>query len=189
MQERRARPPLSSVRTARATVNRRHAGLAATVAAAVLAADQLTKWWALTTLDDDPVVLFWTLRLRLTFNTGTAFSLGAGRGGLVALLAIAVVAAMVWIGRSISSRLGGVALGLVLGGAVGNLTDRVFRADDGLLSGAVVDFVDLQWWPVFNLADAAIVCGAVLLLVSSAREPREGDDRGDQGDQADGSQK
>jgi signal peptidase II len=149
----------------------RQAPLIAAVAGAVLLADQLSKWWALQALDDGPIHLFWTLRLRLTFNTGTAFSLGAGRGGLVALLAILVVAAMLWIGRSVATRLGAVALGLVLGGAVGNLADRVFRADDGLLSGAVVDFVDLQWWPVFNVADASIVIGALLLLVVSAREP------------------
>jgi signal peptidase II len=150
----------------------RQAPLIAAVAIAVLVIDQLTKWWALQALDDGSIHLFWTLRLRLTFNTGTAFSLGAGRGGLVALLAISVVAAMLWIGRSVATRLGAVALGLVLGGAVGNLADRVFRADDGILSGAVVDFIDLQWWPVFNLADASIVVGALLLLVVSAREPR-----------------
>jgi signal peptidase II len=55
---------------------------------------------------------------------------------------------------------------------VGNLADRLFRADAGILSGAVVDFIDLQWWPVFNLADTAIVCGAILLLLTSVREPR-----------------
>jgi signal peptidase II len=142
------------------------------VAVITFGLDQLTKWWALHALADGPIDLVWTLRLRLTFNTGTAFSLGAGRGGLVALLAVAVVAAMLWFGRSVASPAGAVALGLVLGGAVGNLADRVFRADGGLLSGAVVDFVDLQWWPVFNLADVAIVCGAVLLLLTSVTEAR-----------------
>ncbi|MGH9118410.1 MAG: signal peptidase II [Acidimicrobiales bacterium] len=142
------------------------------MAAVTLLVDQVTKWWALQALADGPVDLIWTLRLRLTFNTGISFSLGAGRGGLVALLAVAVVAGMIWFGRSISSPLGAAALGLVLGGAVGNLADRVFRSDDGLLSGAVVDFIDLQWWPVFNLADMAIVVGAILLLLVSMREPR-----------------
>jgi signal peptidase II len=141
------------------------------VAAATLLLDQATKWWALQALADGPVDLVWTLRLRLTFNTGAAFSLGAGWGGLIAMLAIAVVAAMVWFGRSVASIGGAVALGLVLGGAMGNLADRVFRADDGILSGAVVDFIDLQWWPVFNVADIAVVCGGVLLLLTTLREP------------------
>jgi signal peptidase II len=144
-------------------------------AAAVVALDQLTKWWALRALDDGPVDLVWTLRLRLTFNTGAAFSLGAGRGGLIALVVVAVVAWMVWFARSAATTLGAVSLGLVLGGAIGNLADRVFRADDGWLSGAVVDFIDLRWWPVFNLADSAVVIGAILLFVASIRESRRGE--------------
>ena len=178
VQERGTGPALTGAPAPRAE-GRRHGGLIAIVAAATFAVDQLTKWWALQTLDDGPVEVVWTLRLRLTFNTGTAFSLGAGRGGLVALLAVAVVAAMLWFGRSVTGPAGAVALGLVLGGAVGNLADRVFRADDGLLSGAVVDFVDLQWWPVFNVADMAIVSGAVLLVLTSLREPHADPPAGD----------
>jgi signal peptidase II len=64
-----------------------------------------------------------------------------------------------------------VAAGLVLGGAIGNLVDRVFRSP-GFLSGAVIDFIDLRWWPVFNLADAAITCGCLLLLFSGLRGRR-----------------
>jgi signal peptidase II len=153
----------------------RHGGLIVLSAAAVVALDQLTKWWALRALADEPIDLFWTLRLRLTFNTGAAFSLGAGRGGLIALVVVAVVAWMVWFARSAATRLGAVALGLVLGGAVGNLSDRIFRADDGWLSGAVVDFIDLQWWPVFNVADSAIVIGALLLFVASVIDSRPRD--------------
>jgi signal peptidase II len=82
---------------------------------------------------------------------------------------------MVWFARSAATPLGAIALGMVLGGALGNLADRIFRADDGLLSGAVVDFIDLQWWPVFNLADSAIVIGAILLFVASVIEPRARD--------------
>jgi signal peptidase II len=149
-----------------------HGSLIAVVGVAVFVVDQLTKWWAVETLPGDPIELFWTLRLRLTFNTGLAFSLGGGRGGLVALVVAAVVVGMVWFSRSISTRLGAVALGLVLGGAFGNLSDRIFRADDGPLSGAVVDFIDLQWWPVFNVADTAITIGAVLLVVASLLESR-----------------
>jgi signal peptidase II len=61
-----------------------------------------------------------------------------------------------------------VAVGLVVGGAAGNILDRLFRSGDGFLKGEVVDFIDLQWWPVFNVADAAVVIGGILLLVSTA---------------------
>ena len=64
-----------------------------------------------------------------------------------------------------------VAGGLVIGGALGNLADRAFRGHGGLLSGAVIDFVDLQWWPVFNVADSAIVVGACIAVVANLRKP------------------
>jgi signal peptidase II len=170
VQERGTGPALTGPDRAGATAHRRHGAVIGGVAAATFLIDQATKWLALRTLDDGPIDLVWTLRLRLTFNTGAAFSLGAGWGGLIAMLAIAVVAAMVWFGRSVASPAGAVALGLVLGGAMGNLADRIFRAEDGILSGAVVDFIDLQWWPVFNVADMAVVCGGILLLLTSLRE-------------------
>jgi len=156
---------------------RRRTGWLVAMATVVVGVDQLTKWWALRALDDGPVHLVWTLRLRLAFNTGAAFSLGSGRGGLIALLAVAVVVAMVVVSRSVTNRSGAVALGVVLGGAVGNLVDRLARSgpaggEVGFLGGAVVDFVDLGWWPVFNLADAAIVVGAVLLAIVSSRDAR-----------------
>lgn len=141
--------------------------------AVVVAVDQLTKHLALGALQDGRVVeVVGSLQLRLFFNTGSAFSLGAGRGGLIGLLAIAIVVVLVRSARSVPRGLGTVALGLVLGGAAGNLVDRGFRRGDGFLGGAVVDFVDLQWWPVFNVADAAIVVGAVLLVVASIRADR-----------------
>ena len=64
------------------------------------------------------------------------------------------------------------ASGLISGGALGNLLDRAFRGDDGFLHGAVIDFIDLQWWPVFNVADACIVVGAILLVIASFRVPQ-----------------
>ena len=108
----------------------------------------------------------WTLRLSLTYNTGTAFSLGLGLGPFIGVAAVLIVVALARLGRTVVSPLGVVALGLVMGGAVGNLADRVFRARDGFLDGAVIDFIDLQWWPVFNVADMAIVIGGVLLATS-----------------------
>ena len=145
----------------------------AAVAAAVLAVDQLTKTWAVRVLDDGDIDLFWTVRLHLTRNRGAAFSLGLGSGGLIAILAIVVVIVLIALGRGIDSRIGAVSLGLVLGGALGNLTDRAFRDADGFLGGAVIDFIDFQWWPIFNVADMGVTIGGVLLVLVTAREPRE----------------
>jgi signal peptidase II len=148
--------------------------LLATVGAVALLLDQLTKWWAVETLADGHVVeVAWTLQFKLAYNTGSAFSLAQGRGALISLLALGVVALLLRTGRHATRPLPAIALGLVLGGALGNLLDRALRDGgagtprDGFLGGAVVDFVDLQWWPIFNLADTAIVCGAALLILSS----------------------
>lgn len=143
------------------------------VAALVVVADQATKEWALAALADGPVDVLGSLRFRLSFNSGTAFSLGSGRGGLISLAGVVVVALLLrgvlrWPGR-----LPPIAAGLVAGGAVGNLVDRLFRAGDGILGGRVVDFIDLQWWPVFNVADIGICVGAGLLAVLSFLVPDE----------------
>jgi signal peptidase II len=145
------------------------------IAAIVVAADQLTKWWALEALRDRPIDVVWTLRLRLVFNPGASFSLGGGFGRWIGLLVIAVVVLLLWHGRTVRSRWGATALGLILGGAVGNLLDRLFRASDGLLSGEVVDFIDLQWWPVFNIADACVVVGGILLVLTTLGSPSTAD--------------
>ena len=137
------------------------------VAGAVLAADQLTKWWAVRDLADGPIELG-PVRFVLSHNRGAAFGLGSGFVPLVALGAVALVVVLLVLGRGATTPAVAVATGLVLGGAIGNLADRVFR-DPGLLRGAVVDFVDLRWWPVFNLADAAITCGCILLIWSTRR--------------------
>jgi signal peptidase II len=146
--------------------------LAGVVALVAIALDQLTKSWAVGALDDRDIDLFWTLRFHLVRNTGSSFSLAPGRGGLVALVAIPVGLIMLWVGRTVDTKPGAVALGLVLGGALGNIIDRLVRDGDGFLGGAVVDFMDTQWWPVFNVADIAISCGGVLLLLVSLREPQ-----------------
>ncbi len=143
------------------------------VGAAIVAVDQLTKAWALDRLDDGDIDLWWTLRLHLVFNRGSAFSLGQGWGPALGIVAAVVAVVLVAMGRRADSRGERLAVGLVLGGAVGNLVDRAARADDGFLSGAVVDFVDLQWWPVFNVADAAICVGVVLLVARSGRRGSE----------------
>jgi len=170
VQERGALPPLKSEHASRGEELRRRYRLAAAVAVAVVAADQLTKWWAVDALASRTITLVGPTRLALSHNTGGAFGLGAGFVPFVALAVVALVIVLVSVGRAAASPAVAVALGLVTGGAVGNLADRIFRAP-GLLRGAVVDFVDLRWWPVFNVADMAITAGCILLvLVSFARE-------------------
>ena len=143
------------------------------VAAVVVLVDQLTKAWALEALADGPIDTgIGSLQFTLAFNSGTAFSIGQGRGGLISLLGLLVVAFLLsgvvrWPGK-----LPWLGAGLVLGGAVGNLLDRIFRAGDGgFLGGQVVDLIDVQWWPIFNVADIAICVGAGLLAILSFRNP------------------
>jgi signal peptidase II len=81
------------------------------------------------------------------------------------------VAILLRTGRQATRPLAAVALGMVVGGALGNLSDRAFREGEGFLGGGVVDFIDLQWWPIFNVADMGVVCGAILLVMLSWREP------------------
>jgi signal peptidase II len=146
--------------------------LVVTVAIVVIVLDQLTKTWALRALADGPIESIGSLQFQLFFNTGAAFSMGSGRGlgPWVTVLAIVVVVGLS-LGYNSRFTLGAASAGLIAGGAIGNLADRAFRGDDGFLHGAVVDFIDLQWWPVFNIADACIVVGAVLLVLSSFRNP------------------
>ena len=147
--------------------------LIVTVGVLVLALDQLTKWWAVDNLSDGHIVdVIGSLRFLLTHNTGAAFSMGSGRslGPWISVMALVVVVVLS-LGATARQLGGAVAAGLVAGGAIGNLVDRAFRGDQGFLHGAVIDFIDLQWWPVFNVADAAVVCGALLLVVAGLRAP------------------
>lgn len=136
------------------------------IAAIVVLLDQVTKAWALRALDDRDIEVVWTLQFNLAFNTGMAFSQGRGLGPVIGVLALVVVVVLlVRLGRE-GGRTATIATGLVVGGAIGNICDRLFRGD-GWLRGAVVDFIDLQWFPIFNVADMAITVGAALLLVTS----------------------
>jgi signal peptidase II len=112
--------------------------------------------------------------LELARNTGAAFSRFGGQGPLIGVLAIGIVAVLLWQGRTVSSRVGAVALGMILGGAVGNLIDRAVRGG-GFMHGAVVDFINPQWWPVFNVADSCVVVGAILLVIVSVVAPGRAD--------------
>ena len=140
----------------------------ALVAAAVVALDQVTKWWAASSLSHRSVGLLGGARLALARNRAGAFSLGGSFVPVMALAAVALVLLVVVRGEAVRRAPVAVALGLVVGGAFGNLADRLFRAP-GPLHGAVVDFVDLRWWPVFNLADAAITCGCLMLVLVTSR--------------------
>lgn len=153
----------------------RRTGALLIVAVSALIADQLTKWWAVNRLSRGTIDVVGSLRLNLVSNTGTAFSLGSGRGlgPVIALMGVVVVVVLVVMGGAARRTVGAVAAGLVIGGALGNLADRAFRGDHGFLHGAVIDFIDLQWWPIFNVADASIVVGAGLLALSSVLADRQ----------------
>ena len=139
-------------------------------ASGVLAADQLTKWWAATALPGAPItVIDGFLDLRYIENTGASFSMLQGAGSLIAVVVIAVIVFIVMLVRHIGNTPEAVALGLVLGGAIGNLADRLFRGP-GLFYGAVVDFIDISFFPAFNVADSAITVGVALLALRLMRE-------------------
>ena len=104
-------------------------------------------------------------QFKLTYNTGASFSIFPNAGPLIGLISIGVVLLIVFILGEASRRLEAVALGILLGGALGNLTDRIFRGD-GFLDGAVVDFIDFDFFATFNVADMAINIGVGLLLVA-----------------------
>jgi signal peptidase II len=143
------------------------------VAGALFAGDQITKTVALRNLElGDPVGVVWTLQWNLVFNSGMAFSQGEGLGPIIAVVALVVVVALLLSLRRNDSRLAAVAVGMVIGGAAGNLADRLFRSGDGFLRGHVVDFIEFQWWPVFNVADIGIVVGGILLVLGSFRASR-----------------
>ena len=150
------------------SVRTTHRVLFGVVAVVWLLLDQLSKSWAVRTLDDRNIDVVGSLRFNLAFNSGASFSMGGGLGRWIALVALVIVGLLVWQALKVTSRLTAVALALIVGGALGNVVDRALRAgSDHIFGGSVVDFIDLQWWPVFNVADMGVVVGAVLLVVSS----------------------
>ena len=151
------------------------------VAVIVIVLDQLTKHWAINRLSDGrDIDVIGSLRFNLAFNSGMAFSRGEGLGPIIGVVAVVVVAVLLVGLRREGSRLSDIASGMVIGGALGNVVDRLFRGD-GWFHGSVVDFIDVQWWPIFNVADMAITIGGVLLVLgtvfagpSGAGAPRAG---------------
>lgn len=143
----------------------------ATTAVLVLLADAATKHLALGTLEDrGPVrLLGGAVYLSLTRNSGAAFSLGSDHTWVFPIITGVVVTWIAWMAARLRSVPWAVALGLVLGGALGNLADRIFRAP-GLFVGHVVDMVSVfgpygEYFPVFNLADSSLFCGVCLAVL------------------------
>lgn len=141
---------------------------AALIAVVVLVADQVTKGWARTSLSDQDIDLIpGFLRFHLAENPGSAFSLFQNLGtwlGVAAILASGLIVALV---ERTGSRAELAGYSLILGGAVGNLVDRLVKGP--WLTGSVTDFIDFSFWPNFNVADSAITIGVVTLLWAANR--------------------
>ncbi|WP_229400192.1 signal peptidase II [Micromonospora okii] len=149
---------------------RRAVVVLAAVAGFSFLADLLTKHLALLTLSDhEPVrLLGGALYLSLTRNSGAAWNIGSDHTWVFSIITLAVIGWIGWMAVRLRSVPWAISLGLVLGGALGNLADRIFRAP-GHFVGHVVDMISLfdpygQVWPVFNLADSSLVCGVVLAV-------------------------
>ncbi len=137
----------------------------AATALIVFALDYVTKTLALEYLSSQPKQILGTfLQLKLVFNSGAAFSIASSGTIFLSSFAMIVAASIFYYARKVTSTGWAVALGLALGGIFGNLTDRIFR-DPGALQGEVVDWIQIPNWPVFNIADSAVVCGAILITV------------------------
>lgn len=142
----------------------------AVVAVPIYIADQLSKAWAVNNLQSDQPrdLIGSVLRLNLTHNAGAAFSIGTGLTVVLTTIACAVVVFVAITARRLGSMGWALALGLLLGGSLGNVTDRMTRAP-GPGRGHVVDFLQLPHYPIFNIADSAIVSAAVLIGVLAFR--------------------
>lgn len=155
-----------------ATVRPRRVGLFVVVALIALGLDVLTKALVVAKLEGDAEptrLLGGAIYLDATRNSGAAFSMGTGFTVVLTVLAVVVVGVLIRYAGKMHSRGWAIALGLILGGALGNLADRLFRAP-GVGRGHVVDFISLfgpygDHWPIFNIADSAISVGAVLAAI------------------------
>lgn len=149
---------------------RRAVVLLALIAAAAYAADQLTKLWVTSTMVEGeripvlpPLLQWYYIR-----NSGAAFSIGENVTWVFTIVMTVVSVAILVYARRLRSAVWGAALGLVLGGALGNLTDRLFR-EPSFGMGHVVDFISLPNFAIFNVADSAVVCGVVLVSLLTLR--------------------
>ncbi|UCM87366.1 signal peptidase II [Streptomyces marincola] len=149
---------------------KRRIAVLAVLAAVIYLSDLVTKIMAVEWLEHEPPVeiLGEWLQLRVVRNGGAAFGIGEALTVVFTCIAAAVIVVIIRLARKLYSTPWAVALGLLLGGALGNLTDRVMRAP-GFLEGHVVDFVAPKHFAVFNIGDSAIVCGGILIVLLSFR--------------------
>ena len=152
------RPPVARIRRWR---------IAFAVMIPVVILDQVTKAWAVTSLDDRSIDLAPSLSLRLTYNSGFSFGTGSTLGPVLGVAVTVIIVFIVMrLAREHHPRRVFL-MAAILGGAVGNLIDRLFRTDGGWpLTGEVVDFVDVSWYAVFNVADAVLVCAVIVFIVT-----------------------
>lgn len=161
--------------TAARPVGRRLIGLLASLAVVIYGLDLFTKTLVLRTIEgrEPQVVIPGLLQFRVIFNSGAAFSIGTGMTFVFTLVAAGVVIAIIRTARKLRSLPWAITLGLMLGGALGNLTDRLLRYPAGFgrpasgqLQGHVVDFIETfpGHFPVWNIADSAIVCGGIVAV-------------------------
>lgn len=131
--------------------------------------DFLTKAWALTALsaESKPIIGIF-LQFTLVKNSGAAFNIASGFTLIFSVLAVIVISTIVRYANSITSRGWLFCAGLLLGGVLGNLTDRIFRAP-GFFMGHVIDWIQIPHWPVFNVADSAITIAAIIAVIQTAR--------------------
>ena len=136
----------------------------------VVLLDLATKIWAVARLENQPEIKVIGEFLKFSFvrNPGAAFSFGTGITWVFTLVAIAVSIAILMVSKSVTNRLWAIALGGLLGGAVGNLIDRIFRSPE-VFQGHVVDFISLPNYPMFNISDSAVVLSALTMVVLSFR--------------------
>ena len=147
--------------------------VAPTIVVGALVLDQLTKSWVVATLSDGPLSIIGDdVEFRLTRNSGGAFSLFTDATVILALLATGLSIVLVRAVQRARDLLTVVSLSLVLGGALGNLTDRLTRSP-GFLRGHVVDYVSVGSFPSFNVADSCVTIGAILLIIAAVREPAQ----------------
>ncbi|HZD67312.1 MAG TPA: signal peptidase II, partial [Acidimicrobiales bacterium] len=132
----------------------------AAVAVLVIVVDQVTKSVAVADFSRQPLHLVCPLSFQVAYNSGVAFSLFRGLTLWIVGLGLVLVCVLLAISRRMRSPLGAVSIGLVMGGALSNLADRLFRPH----GGAVIDWIATRYWPTFNVADACIVVGVILFL-------------------------
>ena len=149
---------------------RRRIGVLVSVAGLVFVLDLATKLWVVAKLEGEPPIelIGSVLQLEVVRNRGAAFGIGEALTIALTAIAVIVIAVIARIARKLYSTPWAIALGLLLGGAFGNLADRIFRSP-GVFQGAVVDFIAPTHFAVFNVADSAIVCGGILIVLLSFR--------------------